>query len=179
VAAIEELGASVAGPPQVQVTTEGELDPLPESLRITIFRLCQEAITNARRHSGAGRIDVRVVRREGEVVLAIRDDGSGFEATTDPAPGFVLLGMAQRVRLADGTFTLDSVPGQGTVDGDEAAPGIASLRSSRLLIRSLLSSSPQERCGESPEPTSTWSTAWLRRPCSLSSAARCSRPDAR
>ena len=152
VAAIEELGASVAGPPQVQVTTEGELDPLPESLRITIFRLCQEAITNARRHSGAGRIDVRVVRREGEVVLAIRDDGSGFEATTDPAPGFVLLGMAQRVRLADGTFTLDSVPGQGTVDGDEAAPGIASLRSSRLLIRSLLSSSPQERCGESPEP---------------------------
>lgn len=93
---------------------------LPPHLETTCFRVVQEALTNAMRHSRAHRIDVELRQDEGEVELLIRDDGAGFdvEATMKKAEagsGFGLLGMDERVRLANGRFSIESGFGSGTI----------------------------------------------------------------
>ncbi len=91
----------------------------PESARHTpeletaIYRIVQEALTNAAKHGGARRAVVEI-REEGETVhLEVRDDGGGFDPTVE-TDGFGLLGMHERVELLDGTLQLDSAPGRGT-----------------------------------------------------------------
>ena len=114
VAALEDLTSSGEGQPLVRVDLTGDLDSLPESLQITVYRVCQEAMSNIRRHSGAARVDVSLQRRDADVVLLIRDDGDGFDTAAESTPGFGLVGMRQRVRLAGGMFAIESSPGQGT-----------------------------------------------------------------
>ncbi len=87
------------------------LDPgrLPAEVEISVYRVVQEALTNAARHSGAGLAHVSVLEADGEVQVSVRDDGRGF----DPGAGrlgFGLLGMRERVALAEGTFELHSSP---------------------------------------------------------------------
>jgi signal transduction histidine kinase len=87
---------------------------LPTELENTIYRLVQEALTNATKHAHAKRVVVEVVSRNGAVEVRVEDDGIGF----DPArrhSGFGLRGMRERVALAGGTLELDSTSGgQGT-----------------------------------------------------------------
>lgn len=93
-----------------------ELEP-PAELRVRLFRIAQEALTNARKHSGARRIVVSV-RSEGEGIrLRVSDDGTGFDIAVvgDPEPGHIgLLTMIERAELAGGRFHLDSEHGRGT-----------------------------------------------------------------
>lgn len=86
--------------------------PIPE-LETAIYRICQEALTNAIRHGHAARAVVEILEDAGTVRLSVRDDGDGF----DPAgrtSGFGLLGMRERVELLAGTLNIESVPGGGT-----------------------------------------------------------------
>lgn len=85
---------------------------LDGELEIAIYRIVQEALTNARKHGGAQRAVVDV--REGEITvdLSVRDDGSGFEPSS-PTNGIGLVGMRERVELLNGTLTISSMPGQG------------------------------------------------------------------
>ena len=80
----------------------------------TVYRVVQEAINNVVKHAQAGKLQVEVVEADGSVVLTIRDDGSGFEASR-PGAGFGLVGMRERVELVDGRLVIDSMPGRGTV----------------------------------------------------------------
>jgi signal transduction histidine kinase len=81
----------------------------------TLFRLSQEALANVARHSRARRVEVQLDCREAQVKLSIKDDGQGF----DPAhsqPGLGTQSMRERAAaLPNGTLTLDSAPGKGTV----------------------------------------------------------------
>jgi signal transduction histidine kinase len=79
----------------------------------TIYRLVQEALNNAARHSGTNRATVVVSQVEETIEIRIEDDGAGF----DPAHttgGFGLVGMSERVTLAGGSFEVNSAPGAGT-----------------------------------------------------------------
>ena len=85
---------------------------IPE-LETAIYRIVQEALTNATKHGHAGRAIVEIHEHEDTVHVEVRDDGIGFDASTDTS-GFGLLGMRERVELLDGTLRVDSAPGAGT-----------------------------------------------------------------
>jgi signal transduction histidine kinase len=89
---------------------EARLDP---ELETAVYRIVQEAFTNARKHSGAGAISARVDDRDGAVSIVVRDEGDGFDPATR-SEGFGLVGMSERVESLDGTLTVESSPGQGT-----------------------------------------------------------------
>ncbi|TMD02278.1 MAG: HAMP domain-containing protein [Chloroflexi bacterium] len=99
-----------------RVRTHGLPSPLsldPET-EVALFRIVQEALANAARHSHAGRVDIRIDLRSGVLRLSVRDDGDGFAAGELPPGCFGLVGMAERARLAGATLEVESAPGSGT-----------------------------------------------------------------
>ena len=100
---IERLARDDAFPLRVIVTLTGELDELDTSMQSTLYRLAQEAVTNAVRHAhGAGGVTVRIEGEAGRVRLRVDDDGEPVTGTTDQ--GFGLRGMTERVTLLGGTL---------------------------------------------------------------------------
>jgi two-component system, NarL family, sensor histidine kinase DevS len=81
-------------------------------LEIAMYRIVQEALTNARRHGGAQRAAVKVEEDQAAVHVIVGDDGGGFDATA-PSAGFGLIGMRERAELLGGTLEITSAPGQG------------------------------------------------------------------
>ncbi|MBJ7328595.1 MAG: GAF domain-containing protein [Solirubrobacteraceae bacterium] len=79
-----------------------------------VYRLVQEALTNALHHADATRADVVVVERDGCIELTVTDDGHGFD-TSEAAEGFGLLGMRERAELLDGNLEVESDIGKGTM----------------------------------------------------------------
>ncbi len=90
-----------------------EGDRLEPELETGIYRIVQEALTNAVKHGQAQRAAVELVERDHSLRVSIRDDGTGFDpaAATD---GFGLVGMRERVELLGGELTIESAPGSGT-----------------------------------------------------------------
>ncbi|MFM7107044.1 MAG: PAS domain-containing protein [Planctomycetaceae bacterium] len=115
-AAVEEYAASLAGPGlDVVVDVAAGVDGVPPAVQTTAFRIVQEACANARRHSGTDRLHVDV-RMDGDAMaIRVEDFGRGFDAASPPRPGFGVMGMAERARLAGGECRVESVPGRGTV----------------------------------------------------------------
>lgn len=101
--------------PGVPPDGEGRLDPELETLA---FRVVQEGLTNAMKHSGARQASVRVEHRDDGLRIEVTDSGRGFdpravlEASEAPA-GFGLQGMRDRVELTGGRLELHSRPGEG------------------------------------------------------------------
>ena len=96
---------------------EMELDHETE---VNLYRIMQEGLRNAARHSGAAEVTVRLVGSFPDVILKIEDRGAGFEpgeVLSGPVRdrGMGLAGMAERARLCGGELTVRSAPGQGTV----------------------------------------------------------------
>lgn len=79
-----------------------------------LFRLIQEAILNARKHSGASRLDIRLERAQPGVYLTISDNGCGFDPQSVPAGHFGLMMMRERAEASGGNLTIESVPDTGT-----------------------------------------------------------------
>jgi signal transduction histidine kinase len=89
---------------------------LPVDVETACFRVAQEAITNAVRHSGARHVHVSVVlrRRTRTVVLDVRDDGVGFDPAGCSGPVCIgIWGMAERAALVGATLEIRSAPGEG------------------------------------------------------------------
>lgn len=89
---------------------------LPAAQEEAMLRVAQEALHNALRHSGAGRVDVTLEKRGPGAVLRVSDDGSGFEPTAIRAAGrhLGLVSMRDRSSGVGGTLTVESAPGKGT-----------------------------------------------------------------
>ncbi len=79
----------------------------------TVYRLVQEALNNAARHSGTDQASVEVAESGEDILVRVEDEGRGF-TTADVTEGFGLLGMRERVELAGGSLVVTSVPGEGT-----------------------------------------------------------------
>ena len=89
---------------------------LPPEVHAQLIRIVQEALSNVRKHSRAGRVWLTYLEREGELVLEIRDDGEGFEPDDIAMPSrHGLRGMRERADLIEGEFQVISHPGQGTI----------------------------------------------------------------
>ena len=92
---------------------------VPELLKISIFRIVQEATSNALKHARAERILVSLHAEDGALELEIADDGQGFDLTAmtsshDFGKGLGLQSMMERAELSGGDYVFKSVPGQGT-----------------------------------------------------------------
>ncbi len=105
----------------LEVHTELSLaeEDIPESLKIVVFRVVQEALNNAVKHSGADRIDISLQQRQGELILDMTDNGKGIEpGLNEPrgskGGGMGLEGMMERVELSGGKMEIHSTPGEGT-----------------------------------------------------------------
>lgn len=103
----------------VQLSIEGMDERVGPDLETIVYRLVQEALTNAAKHAAAPSAQVRV-RRDGDgLFLSVRDQGKGFDAgaalaAREDQRGGGLRGMRDRVDLYGGRFDLRSVPGAGT-----------------------------------------------------------------
>ncbi|HVW19449.1 MAG TPA: ATP-binding protein, partial [Solirubrobacteraceae bacterium] len=106
-------------PIAASVEVRGDADHITDSQRIAVFRVVQEALSNARKHSRATRVQVVVRVQDDRLTAVIADDGIGFDPgrAFDDAAGrerIGLLGMIERVRLLGGTCDVVSRPGAGT-----------------------------------------------------------------
>ena len=109
-----ELGwANRTGNLDVRLVEAGTPVALPDGLAHQLFRIAQEALTNAVRHAGARSVRIGVIHEAGTVAVLVQDDGQGFAA--DEATGSIgLRGMRERARLIGGTLEVDSLAGWGT-----------------------------------------------------------------
>jgi signal transduction histidine kinase len=114
IAALEWQGREVSrrSEAEVQVDAENVSEQLPEEHKTVIYRVVQEALNNAARHSGAKNIRVKVRQDNGRIAMEVADDGSGFDPVR--TRGLGILGMEERVKRLGGTFAIDSHPGGGT-----------------------------------------------------------------
>jgi PAS domain S-box-containing protein len=98
------------------VIEEGFPEELPGEVSVDLLRVLQEALTNARRHSGAREVEVRLGIEGQEVVAEVIDDGRGFDADSVQA-GVGLSAMRERVEALGGRIEVRSRPGGGTEVG--------------------------------------------------------------
>jgi PAS domain S-box-containing protein len=120
VSAISWYAERVHAQTGLTVSIEGD-DPTPRlasSTEAALFRIVQEALTNAAKHARASSATVRMTASGGSICLDIEDDGVGFAssdvARNEQSPGWGLLNMRERAEALGGTFTLDSERGSGT-----------------------------------------------------------------
>jgi PAS domain S-box-containing protein len=109
----------------IQVDTQLELEEaeIPDALKIAIYRIVQEALTNVAKHSGAQRVTVVLAKTDGSLVLSIGDDGRGFDSMeqlskangSDNIPGMGLSSMKERAELSGGTIAIMPLKGSGTI----------------------------------------------------------------
>lgn len=92
---------------------DGAIESLPDSHKICLYRVVQEALSNCGRHASATTVSVRLVQEQDRVCLQVEDNGAGFDVRT--VRGLGLLGMEERVRSVGGTLHVDSYPGAGTL----------------------------------------------------------------
>ncbi|PYV73253.1 MAG: hypothetical protein DMG96_23745 [Acidobacteria bacterium] len=87
---------------------------VPTEISLCLFRVLQEALHNAAKHSGAQHFKVRLEHTSDEIYLAVSDAGIGFDPTSAHERGLGLASMQERVRLVNGTIVIESGPMSGT-----------------------------------------------------------------
>lgn len=113
VADLERMSGTSPAGPRVEVTVSGDLTALPAAIDAAVFRIAQEAVTNARRHArNATLIDVRVAGDQSTVSLVVRDDGDPLAVSGHEA-GYGLTGMVERALLLGGACQAGPCPGRG------------------------------------------------------------------
>jgi signal transduction histidine kinase len=98
----------------VRLHISGEPAPLPRSLDLSAYRIVQEGLTNALKHSGGRRADVTVEYASGQLRLEVRDDGPGGFARNDGF-GHGLIGIGERVKAYGGDMSAFIAPSGGFV----------------------------------------------------------------
>jgi two-component system sensor histidine kinase UhpB len=107
---VEEIGRSEV---EASFGAEGDFSDLDDDVQLVVYRVAQEALSNAVRHGDAGSIAVRLRRTDDDVELRVSDDGRGF-SFADAERGLGITGMRERALLVDGDVEIHSRPGEGT-----------------------------------------------------------------
>jgi two-component system, NarL family, sensor histidine kinase UhpB len=122
--ALDDLGLVAAIDGQVEQLRRGEIDAgldadgdfsdLGDDAQLVVYRVAQEALSNAARHSGARKVEVRLRRTDADgVLLEVGDDGRGF-AFDESQRGLGIGGMRERALLIGAELTIESRPDSGT-----------------------------------------------------------------
>jgi two-component system sensor histidine kinase UhpB len=122
--ALDDLGLAAAVAGQVEQLGRGEIDAefsadggfsdLSDDAQLVVYRVAQEALSNAARHSGAATVAVELRRHDSDgVELEVSDDGRGF-AFDESEGGLGIAGMRERALLIGGELMIESRPGRGT-----------------------------------------------------------------
>ncbi|MGY3679604.1 sensor histidine kinase [Streptomyces sp. TE33382] len=103
---------------RADLTVTGTVEPVHDEIAATLVRIAGEALANAGRHAGAGRVGVTLSFMDDELALDVRDDGRGFDPDAVPPAGrtggFGLGGMRARAERVAGSVDVESAPGRGT-----------------------------------------------------------------
>lgn len=113
--AIEQLAVDLALNQrgiQLRLNLHADSDNLSDALGVTIYRICQESLNNLIKYAKASEVAITLTC-DSQLELIIRDNGIGF-LSKEPAEGFGLKGMSERVHALGGQLTIDSQPQQGT-----------------------------------------------------------------
>lgn len=114
-AAIRDLAGQSGFP--VRVHVDPQLDPMPAlepTMTVGVYRIVQEALANAARHSGAPVAHVSIGLRDRHLIVLVSDEGCGFNPRAAVDPGIGLAGMYERAELLGGTLSIQSAEGRGT-----------------------------------------------------------------
>lgn len=112
---LQTLKAEMSRPGlDVCVEQETPLSALPPDVTLSVYRVAQEALSNAARHSRARLVQVRIGERAGTLVMTITDDGSGFVPQPGVDHGLGLVSMRERIESIGGRFAVHSTAGAGT-----------------------------------------------------------------
>jgi signal transduction histidine kinase len=101
----------------IHVDIQGEEQPVSSPVKIAIFRIAQEALTNVIKHAQAKNVQVVLAYGEDSVLIRVSDNGHGFDmesAGSGKRISWGLKGMEERASLLGGKFGIQSRPGQGT-----------------------------------------------------------------
>ena len=114
--AIEHLVCEVTKDdgPEVAWSHSMGFQRLAAPLEIAVYRIIQEAVTNAQRHSHSEQVRVGLVQRDGRVRVEVEDWGVGFDPQRIDPSRYGLEGIRQRAHVFGGEATIDSAPGRGT-----------------------------------------------------------------
>lgn len=125
---------------QIDFTHSNFPDRLPEEVSRCLYRVLQEALQNAVKHSGARRFAVQLCSSSDGLEMSVGDTGVGFEIEQALlSHGLGLTSMQERMHLVGGQLSLQSQPGYGTNSGQDSFPekgisGASSRRGRKLLI---------------------------------------------
>jgi PAS domain S-box-containing protein len=92
----------------------GKEPDVPLKVKQDLYRIAQEALHNTVKHAHASQVVLRVDQSDSVIVMEVRDDGRGFDATVSFPGHLGLHSMRERVKSLGGEFTIESAPGQGT-----------------------------------------------------------------
>ena len=109
---VHELGREKR--PKIVNRSRVDFDRLDPTLENAIYRIAQEALTNACKHSKSEKVQVSLLQRGDRLRIEIRDQGVGFSPKAIPKSHFGLEGIRQRARLLGGKCSIRSTPGKGT-----------------------------------------------------------------
>lgn len=118
VEAIEDIAAQLRaapGAPEIEYRHAVRFQRLEPTLENSLFRIAQEALTNACRHSRSETVRVKLTQRGDDMTLEVRDWGIGFELGAVEENRFGLEGIRERTRILGGRLNIKSAPGKGTV----------------------------------------------------------------
>jgi len=124
---VEELGLTLSleslvaswngverGRTRFEIAACGRIDDLPPGACASLYRIAQEAITNAAKHAQARRVQLRLEAGQDEIVLSVEDDGEATDGGLAPKAGMGLLGMQERVVSLGGTLRFERQPAGGS-----------------------------------------------------------------
>jgi signal transduction histidine kinase len=100
---------------QIEIKNDGVPNKLPPEMALCLYRVVQEALHNAVKHSGAKHVAVHLAQTADQIQITLRDSGKGFDlGAVNTGQGLGLASMRERIRLVHGTLVIRSEPMAGT-----------------------------------------------------------------
>lgn len=117
IVAVEEYISKIEGTGKMRIEFERpEQIALPEHTSIHVYRTLQEVIHNCVKHADAGKMEIQIERKKGQLRILCRDNGSGFdyERMQREGKGLGLVSLKNRTEILGGKMTVESKKGRGT-----------------------------------------------------------------
>ena len=113
---LRQLGDAFTGRARapISLTADGSATEMPADVKVALYRIAQEALNNAAKHAGAKQVWVSLHCTPQRAILAVRDDGVGFEPDQVASNNLGLRIMRERAEAIGATLTVDSETGEGT-----------------------------------------------------------------